>query len=75
MEGGIIRGARMQVTSARKPLLSVADVNDARQDVSFLASGKSYTVQRKFIRNKGVFEIDAEVPPCGLGFQKHPAKG
>ena len=27
----------------------------------------------KFIN--GVFEMDAEVPPNGLGSQRHPAKG
>ena len=35
VEDGIIRGARVKVTNVRKPLISVADMNDAGQDVFF----------------------------------------
>ena len=71
MGDGSRRGAKMQVTNVRKPLMSVADMNDAGQDVYFLASGQSYAVHRetgmvtKFTRKKNIFEIDAEVPPYG----------
>ena len=42
-------------------------MNDAGQDVQFLASGQSYAVHResgmvtKFTRKKNIFEISAEV--------------
>ena len=42
MQDGTTRGARMQVTNVRKPLMSAADMNDAGQDVYFLASGHSH---------------------------------
>ena len=69
MPDGSVRGARMQVTDVRKPLMSVADMVDAGQDVHFLASGQSYAVHRetgtvtKFTRKKNIFEMEAVVPP------------
>ena len=69
MEDGILLGAKMQVTSVRKPLMSVLDMNDVGQVVHFLASGEIYAVHRemgmvtKFMRIEGIFQIDAEVPP------------
>ena len=80
MQDGTVLGARMQVTNVWKPLMSVADMNDAGKDVCFLASCQSYAVHRetgrvtKFITSKGVFEIDAEVPPYRLGPQRHSVK-
>ena len=79
VEDGIIRGARVKVTNVRKPLISVADMNDAGQDVFFhqakaVQSTGDTGMVTTFIRNKGVFEIDAEVPPYGLGSQRHPVK-
>ena len=77
MSDGSRRGARMQVTDVRKPLMSVADMNDAGQDVHFLASGQSYAVHRetgvvtKFVRKKNIFEIEAEVPPYSGDFKRH----
>ena len=71
MPDGSLRGARMQVTDVRKPLMSVADMVDAGQDVHFLASGQNYAVHResgvvtRFSRKKNVFEMEAEVPPFG----------
>ena len=68
MGDGSQRGARMQVTNVRKPLVSVADMIDAGQDVHFMASGQSYAVHResglvtKFVRKKNIFEIEADVP-------------
>ena len=68
MHDETLRGTKMQVTGVRKPLMSVADMMDAGNDVHFLASGESYSVHRetgvvtKFVRRKNVFEIDAEVP-------------
>ena len=79
LQDGTIRGARMQVTHVRKLLTSVADMNDARQDVYFLASSQSYTVHRetamvKKFRSKRVSEIDADVPPHRFGPRKHHTK-
>ena len=68
-----LAGVRVQVAGVRKPLLSVADMNDAGHDVFFLANGEAYSVHREtgrvtnFARRKGVFEIDAEVPPYSGG--------
>ena len=68
MGDGSLRGTKMQVTGVRKPLMSVADMVDAGNDVHFLASGESYSIHRqsgvmtKFVRRRNVFEIDAEVP-------------
>ena len=79
MYDGSMSGARMQVTTMSKPLMSVADMNDARQDVYFLASGQSCAVHRetgkvtKFIRSRDVFEIDTEIPPYRLASRRHPA--
>ena len=41
MEDGVIRGTRMQVTNMRKSLMSVADMNDAAQDVYFSHEAKA----------------------------------
>ena len=74
MGDGSARGAKMQVTDVRKPLMSVADMNDAGQDVHFLAAGQSYAVHREtglvttFTRTKNIFEINAEVPPYKSSF-------
>ena len=68
MPDGTRRGTRMQVAGVRKPLMSVADMVDAGNDVYFLSSGEYYAVHRqtgtitRFVRRKNVFEIDAEVP-------------
>ena len=76
MQDGTLRGARVQVTKVRQPLMTVAGMNDAGQIVHFLASGESFAVHResgmvtKFIRSKGVFEIDAAVPPYRLDPEK-----
>ena len=75
---GSKRGARMQVARVRKPLLSVAEMNDAGHDVYFLCGDDgAYSRHRKtglttrFIRRNGVFEIDARVPFFS-GFQRQP---
>ena len=71
---GSRRGAKVQIAAVRKPLMSVADMVDAGQDVHFLASGQHYAVHRatgavtSFVRRKNVFEIDAEIPT----FRRHP---
>ena len=68
-----LAGVRVQVAGVRKPLLSVADMNDVGHGVFFLANGEAYSVHRDtgrvthFARRKGVFEIDAEVPPYSGG--------
>ena len=75
---GSKRGARMQVARVRKPLLSVAEMNDAGHDVYFL-SGQDGAYSRhrktglvtKFFRRNGVFEIDARVPLFS-GFSRQP---
>ena len=67
----------MQVAKVRKPLISVADMVDAGQDVHFLASGQSYAVHREtgevthFTRRRNVFELDVEVKPYSARFQRH----
>ena len=76
---GSKRGARMQVARVRKPLLSVAEMNDAGHDVYFL-SGQDGAYSRhrktglvtKFFRRNGVFEIDARVPLFS-GFSRQPS--
>ena len=75
---GSKRGARMQVARVRKPLLSVAEMNDAGHDVYFLCGDDgAHSRHRKtglttrFIRRNGVFEIDARVPFFS-GFQRQP---
>ena len=68
MGDGSQRGARMQITNVRKPLVSVADMIDAGQDVHFMASGQSFAIHREsgvvtnFVRKKNIFEIEADVP-------------
>ena len=47
MEHDITRGGRIQVTSVRKPLTSVADMHDVGQDVYFLTSGQSFAVDKE----------------------------
>ena len=77
--GGKLRGARVQIADVRKPLMSVAEMVDAGQDVHFLASGQAYAVHRdtgevtQFARRKNVFELDVEVKPFAKGgFSRHP---
>lgn len=70
---GDVRGARVQVAAVRKPLLSVSEMCDAGHDVHFFHTGEAYCVHREtgkimtFTRRKGVFEIDAMVPPYSGG--------
>ena len=71
---GTRRGAKVQVANVRKPLMSVADMVDAGQDIHFLASGQSYALHREtgqvtyFQRRRGVFELDVQVE----GFRRRP---
>ena len=76
---GKVRGAKVQVADVRKPLMSVAEMVDAGQDVHFLASGQAYAVHKatgevtQFTRRKNVFELDVEVKPLRKGgFQGQP---
>ena len=77
--GGRVRGAKVQVADVRKPLMSVAEMVDAGQDVHFLASGQAYAVHKasgevtQFTRRKNVFELDVEVKPFQKGsFRRQP---
>ena len=68
------------MTSVLKPLLRIVDIHDAGQDVYFLSSGLSRAVHMetdnvmRFVRNKGVFKIDAEVRLANEGFPRHPLR-
>ena len=68
LAGGDQRAMRTAVGEVRKPLLAVSGMVDAGHDVHFLASGESFAVHKetgtitKFVRRRGVFEIDAVVP-------------
>ena len=60
--------------------MSVVDMNGAGQDFVFSRVSSEFAVHRetvmvtKFIRSKGVFEIDAEVPPYRLDPQRHSVR-
>ena len=62
------RVIRAQVARVRKPLLAVSEMCDAGHDLHFLHSGEAYAVHSrtgaitKFARQKGVYEVEAEVP-------------
>ncbi len=74
--GNEARAFKAQVCEVRKPLLSVSEMCDARHDVHFPASGEAFAVHKgsgqvtPFVRSKGVFEIEAQVP----AFQGKPGQ-
>ena len=74
MDGDVF-GCRVQVAAVRKPLLSVSEMCDAGHDVHFFHTGEAYCVHRetskvvKLKRRKGVFEVEAVLPPFPGGSQ------
>ena len=62
------RVIRAQVARVRKPLLAVGEMCDAGHDLHHLRSGEAYAVRSrtgaiaKFARQKGVYEVEADVP-------------
>ncbi len=79
--GSEARAFKAQVCDVRKPLLSVSEMNDAGHDVHFLtatatSAGRAFAVHNvsgqitPFVRSKGVFEIEAQVP----AFQGKPGQ-
>ena len=75
--GPDMRTMRAQVAKVRKPLVSVSEMCKAGHDVHFLADGKAYAghcergAVTPFINTKGIFEIEAMVPPY-QGGSGHP---
>lgn len=73
MKDGSTFGCRVQVAAVRKPLLAVSEMCDAGFDVHFFHTGEAYGIHPatgrtvNFKKVRGVYEIEAVVPPCSGG--------